>query len=221
MKITLIHGANLEASYQTLTTIKHSLKYKDIRVINAKVVTSLSDQFRLQDLFDESNVYLIESVEFLKESDLVWMRKNAKDFDCLVIIFSNRELTKAFIKKLPPIDKNYKNDIPMYLWKLLDSIYPKNAKSCLSLLRTASLTEPVEKIFALMINQIKDIYIIKLDGGSLNYPSWRLSKLTKAASLFEISDLEDLIHDLAATDTRSKSGGSLYELLSYNLIKHL
>lgn len=91
----------------------------------------------------------------------------------------------------------------------------------LGLLKITLSNEPIEKVFTLIVNQIKDIYMFKLDNSSINYPQWRLSKIQAISTTYDLWTLEDLIRDLATADLKSKQGANLNELLTYNLSKSL
>jgi len=222
MKITLIHGENTQESYKLLSSLRQSFKPRQINVWSDKSKVSLQEFFRSQDLFVENSVYIVESFDNIKDADFKWFRENSKTRENDVVFYSKKTLSQATIKKLPPIDRIHFLEIPKIIWKFLESIYPKNTRECLGLLKLTLENEPIEKVFTLIVNQVKDLYLVKIDSTSVDYPSWRLSKLKQQSVKFDTYILELLIKALAESDIRSKtSDTNLEESVCYDFAKVL
>ena len=90
----------------------------------------------------------------------------------------------------------------------MDSFYPGNLRNTLLLFNDSVKKEAVELIFSLLVRHLRDLFLIKTDPGSLNYPSWRIFKLKRQASRYKEGQLEIILKELADADMASKTSRS-------------
>ena len=98
--------------------------------------------------------------------------------------------------------------LPKLVWNFLNSFYPGNSINCLKLLHRVVINERIEFVFSLLVRQIRDIYWVKIDKGSIGYPSWRLKKLNTQGKNFSKNLLKEIIKDFSKIDIKVKTSNT-------------
>ncbi|MCS7092318.1 MAG: hypothetical protein NZM26_03130 [Patescibacteria group bacterium] len=221
MKTVVLHGENTLASFERLS------KFIDIAVqrgweivrIN-KAGTSLSQALRSQSLFNNNKLFVVEDIRFLSKKDYDYLKRT--DIDANLVIYSDKVLTKNQILSFPKNTKFESFTIPKKIWMFLESIYPKNAKSCLRLFQHVCKNEaPAEMLLALMARQMRDVYLYKMGMGNL--PNWKAAKIISQARKFEDSEIIlQILDELAKIDIKVKtSNADLEDELAFLLVQKL
>jgi len=74
----------------------------------------------------------------------------------------------------------------------------------------------------MLARHLRDLYWVKVEEESLDYPDWRVLKLAKQAAKFTTSDLEFLISALSEIDIKTKTSDSdLRTMLDLMIVKYL
>lgn len=212
MNLIVLHGDSVVESYNRLQRfIKEArLRGNSIENVSENVNLTLRELLVSKNLFSQTT-FFVAYEKSLSKKDLDWLNKNADKFDCNLVIYSERILPKTFIKSIPKKSKIEEYKTPQLIWKFLESFYPGNARTALSLLHKVLLTEPVELIFALLVGYLRDLYWVRLDKDSLNYPSWRIGKLGNQSEKFTKNRLKKIIAELGRIDLEYKTGSSVLE----------
>jgi len=212
MKIVVLHGDDVEASYARLIKITESLKKRGWRVSELSDKDELRGNLISTSLFDDNVLYVLKNADKIDSKTLKWLFENHKKYSSQLLLYSAKPLSATIKKGLPKDAKVESFDMPKVLWQFLDSLTPGNAKKSLQLFEQVSETEPIELVLSLIGGLVSDMYIISA-GGKLSYPSWRAQKIQKQSSRFAKSELASMIDQLADIDITSKTSDTDSKLL--------
>jgi hypothetical protein len=59
------------------------------------------------------------------------------------------------------------------------------------------LSDSIEFIFSMLVRNIKDIFLAKVEPGGMNYPEWRVIKIQNQAGKFRKSLLKNIVSEMA------------------------
>lgn len=208
MKIIVLHGENTIKSFERLSKFVDSAKergWEIIRIGSSNI--NLSEILRTQGLFNDDKLFVVENIRNLSKKDFDYLKKS--DENLTVVCYSDKELTKTQIASFPKTTKFEAFLIPKKIWKFLDSIYPKNAKTCVALFNDVCKNEaPAEMLLALIARQLRDVYLLK-SGCGANIPSWKSQKLSYQVKKFPDSDsILDMLLGLTEIDITVKTSDS-------------
>lgn len=223
MKVILLHGNDTDKLQTRLNKFIDSALKRGWHLDRLSEDTDkIGEKVKSVSLFGEQNLFLLESPQKVTKNRLKFLKKQKEKLDGTMVVYSENILPKTLIKELPKIDKEEKYELPVLIWKFLDSFYPGNSKECLKLFHQLLRKEPAEKLVALLSSHLRDLAIVKKDKETLSYPSWRISKLTKQAGKYKDGQLENVVRKLAAADVASKTGGgNLDQLLDLIILTRL
>ena len=222
MKILLVHGEDSVKSKLRLEEIVHNIKEKgyEVKRIGGKENVNLQEVTRLQSLFSQKTLYVIDDVDPRIFQNFVTKQKKTLEVD--VIAYFSKEIGKTILGNLPKGAKVEKFDIPQKLWTFLDSFYPSNVKLILDLLHQVVEKNAVEMILAILSRHLRDIYWVKTEPKTFNAPPWRIGKLKRQSERFSVQKLKKIISLLAEADYNSKIGKvDLLTSLDLIIIKNL
>ncbi len=187
MNAYLIHGENSLGARNRFIALINSYKSRGWEVSKSLISDSL---------FSDKVLLVLENPKTFPKEAI------GKE----IIILCDGNASAALVKTLPKEIKIEKFDLPKKLFAFLDSVYPKNAKNVLRLMRELTESEPVELVFTMLGRQVRDMYWVLEDKDSLKLPPWRVGKLNAQASKFGKSKLKKLIKLFAEIDGKAKSG---------------
>lgn len=204
MNITVIHGDDKALAYNRLRELIRLYKKRnyEVRKYSALSKTSFKEALASQGLFLD-HVTLVENPGLISKKDLNYL-SSLKD-PGEVILYSEGFLLKALLDLLPKGTRIEEFKLPKLTYKFLDSFYPGNSASAITLLHKISAKEPDELILYLLSKHVRDLYWVSLENSSLNYPDWRILKLQNQAGKFKKGLLKNIIGELAEIDVRIKT----------------
>lgn len=207
MSIIVLHGDDVRQSYSRLKVLLNQAKSHGMSVkkILPSDDSSLAEKLVSQSIFNEKVIYVIENINQFAPKELKWLKENYKRIQSDLIIYLPSPLSKAIVNSLPKEAKIEEFGLPKFLWKFLESFYPGNVKNCINLLYKTTGTENIELVFSLLARHLKNLYLVKLDKNILNYPSWRLEKLSLQTSKFKNGKIEKIISEMAKIDVEVKT----------------
>ncbi len=208
MKITLIHGEDTQAARLRFTKITEAIRARGWEIVNIDSSKTLGEQLRSNSLFGDQILFIFENVEKISAKDFEWLSKNFADFDSNLLLYYKNAASKTFISKLPKDIKIENFDVPQELFKMLELMYPGNARAFFTTFKRVLKTQPVELIFAMLARQVKDMYWCLVDEKSTGMPDWRAGKIKNQANKFGIEKLTDLINKLAELDIKTKTSST-------------
>ncbi len=223
MKYFLIHGEDSIKSYIRFLKFIDEAKNRRWDVIYLDDSSlSLAENISSTGLFQQERFFVHRDFKKLPKNDIEWIYKRSKLYSGNIVLYSDTEIPKTSIVKLPKEIKIEVFTIDKTIWKLLDSFYPGNAKNFLTLLHKTAETEAAELIFGLLAKTSRDLYWVKTNPDTLGYPSWRVSKLKNQANKFSNDQLKAIISDLAEADIKSKtSNNNIIDLIDFVIIEKL
>ncbi|MBN1168395.1 hypothetical protein JXA63_00740 [Candidatus Woesebacteria bacterium] len=222
MRIILVHGDNLQKSYERLGKFIDSAKKREWVVERFNANDKIQDILVSQSLFGEKKLFILEDAEKLDKNKLKWMKGFLDDIEGTLVIYSGKTLTKTFINSLPKIDKIENFELPKIIWSFLDSLYPGNSTNSLKMFNKLIETDAPEFIFTLIVRQVRDMYYLKIAPESIDYPSWRKNKLTAQMRKYKDGQLERFLKKLAEADMKTKTSVvNITDLLDYIIISEL
>jgi DNA polymerase III delta subunit len=211
MKITVIYGEYLAESRKKFSFYKRALKEKNWEIIRVDASEkSATEVISTGSLFQENVLYVLEDIKKIRPKDLEFLKTASLNISLLVWIKGS--LSAGIKKNFPKGTTFEKFDLPQKIFKFLESFYPGNSRACLVLLHEVLEKENKEFILALLLRHIRDLYLYKLDSKNLNYPSWRMGKISFQAEKFTKNKIKGIIKKLAKADVNSKTGLADLEL---------
>ncbi len=223
MKTFLIHGEDNIKSYQRFLKFVDEAKKRSWEVIYLDDSTlTLPENISSTGLFQTERFFVHRDFKKLTKKDLDWIYTNSRDYPGNLVLYADTEVPKTSLSKLPKDIKLEDFKVDKTIWKLLDSFYPGNSKNFITLMHKTAETEAIELVFGLMAKTVKELYWVKSDPGSLDYPDWRIGKLKAQSNKFSKEQLINIISDLSEADTKSKTSNSdLISLLDFIVISNL
>lgn len=223
MKIIVVHGDNTFKSYERLkklVDVAKSRGWQIEKIFNKN--KNISEALRSKGLFESNKLVLIENFNLIRKKDFSVLNDQKEATEITTIIYHPATLTKTSIKQIKKTDKVEEYKVPKLIWSYLDSFFPGNLKTSLSILHEIVKTEAIEFVFALLSRQIRDVYWAKVEAEGLDLPSWRLGKLKRQASRFTQEKLENIISLFAKADIDAKTSKvSLIDSLDFISITQL
>lgn len=205
MKLILLHGDDNKKSYDRLSKFIDSAKKRKWSIERFNATDNIADLLVSQSLFDNKKLYIMDDVDKLNKKKLQWMRDNLDEIDGTLVLYSKKEVSKTLMRSLPMIDKTEEFKLPKIIWSFLDSLYPGNARNSLKLFHNLIQNDAPEFVFSLIVKQIRDMYYLKLDSDSIDYPSWRKNKLMSQSKKYDDNKLENMILKLSKADLKTKT----------------
>lgn len=223
MKLIFLHGENIIDSRNRLVQF---IKVAQNRSWDTVKVTEKSQNIKeimtSDSLFGNKKLVVIYDINLIDKKTIDWLNKHSEFINYTVVIYHKSTIGKRYLNKFHKVTKNEEFKLPKLIWSFLDSFYPGNSKNVLILLAKVLEKEPVEFVFSLLSKHIRDIYWVKSNEDSLNYPSWRKGKLKSQGRKFADGKIENIISEMAKIDIKSKTTNSnLKDLLDFILITHL
>ena len=206
MNIIVLHGNDKGKLEDRISKFIKAANSRNIIVekVNAKS-DNIYDKLNASSIFEEEKLVVIENPKTLSKTSLEWITKNFNTLGITVVMFSTSVLSKTFISILPSERIVEEYSLPSILYKYLESFYPGNSDICIKLLHELINITPIEIVYTMLARHLKDLYWVKKDMKSVNYPSWRLNKLSSQSSKFSEKNLKKIINMTAEGDIKSKT----------------
>jgi len=207
MKIILLHGTYTSKSYERLTKFIEVAKKRNWEIVQLSEDSplSLSESLSAQSLFVKEKLYILENLNKISKKELEWLKKKSEQLGGTLVIYYPDEISKNLLKALPSKIKIEEFKLPKLIFIFLEKIYPRNSKEAIKLFHQIIENEPVEFVFVLIARHFRDLYWVKVDSKTLEFPDWRLSKLKRQASLFSETQVKEIISELAEVDIKAKT----------------
>lgn len=223
MKIFLLHGDNVTASYDRLLKYVEHAKKRGWEIVHVSDKNlRLPEVYMNTGLFVTDKLVIVDDYDFLNKKDLKWLEEKGEEQGGNLVIYHDAPLPKTKIKAVPKLEKEEKFDLPILLWKMVDSFYPGNAKQFLITMHQVLERQPVELVFGLLATQIRNLYWVLVDPANCPMPDWKKGKLSGVAKRFSKEKLESIIEEMAEIDVQAKTTDvSLTDLLDLLVVKGL
>ncbi len=217
--IYLFHGENQTESRRKLLELVNKAKgeKKDIVRLEGKalVLSDLKLALRSETFFSAQKTVVIENF---------FSRPSSKEKDKILTFLKKDGTVDELIfweaKKIPGTTTRWLKgwqiqafELPMLIFKLLDSFIPGNIISVLSTYHQCLKNQPSELIFFLLARQILNLILIKdLGEKGIGGAPWQQKKLASQANKFSLKDLLQIYKKLLHIDIDIKTGKSLMPL---------
>ncbi|OGM61395.1 hypothetical protein A2955_00350 [Candidatus Woesebacteria bacterium RIFCSPLOWO2_01_FULL_37_19] len=206
MKIILLHGDNSLKSYERLQTFVDVAKKRGWEV--KKIYDNsqkLSEILNAVSLFNKVFLFILDDISLLNKNESVWLKNNINKIDGTLVIYHKDLIPQTYLKLLPVSIKKEEYRLPKLVWSFLESFYPKNGKNVYFIYHELIKNEPIELVFYLLANHVRDLFWVREEIKSVPYPTWRVGKLAKQANKFDKKALDEIIELLAKADIKSKT----------------
>ena len=206
MKIILIYGDNEVALDNRLNLLIQEAKKGnfDVHKIDIDKSPNLIEKNFSQGLFG-NGLCIFLNINKLSGKEMLLILKHIPGD---LVFFQMGLINRKLLNILPKEAKIEQFKLPNVIYKFLDSFYPKNVQNCLFLLHKVIKIEPEELTLHLLGKHLHNLLLVKLDEASLDYPDWRILKLSSQAAKFNQEKLLRLIRLLSKTDVNIKSSKS-------------
>lgn len=224
--ITIIHGDDIAASRNYLTTLRGSAIDPVTLSAESLNLTELTQILSGGGLFEEARFIAIErllsnkKVSSPKEIIEVLLKYSGTH---TIVIWENKEVTKLTLNKFPGATVRVFK-LPQTLFQLMDSIKPKNTRQILTLYHSTKERIEEELILYMLVRQIRLLLAFKTGSNitELKQVSWQAQKLRTQANLFKLEELMQLYMGIYEIEKAMKTGESIYDtssLIDFLLVK--
>jgi DNA polymerase III delta subunit len=211
MKTIALHGENTEKLYQRLTQFIGAAKKRDWEIIYDQVPNTPS-------LFGNERLVIYRDISKITKQDLRYIEK----LEGTIVFYHEGTMSPTFLKSLPANSKVEEFKLPKLIWTFLEHIYPGNAGQVVREFHKIIEKDTPEFIFSQIARQFRDLYWVKTDSKSTNFPLWKVRKLESQSKRYSLEKLIKLINLLAELDVEVKtSKADLVSSLDLIFIKHL
>ena len=204
MKIIVLHGDYIAASYERLNKFIEVAKERDWEINFIEGSENLEERLTKVSLFEKETFYVLREVTKINKSSLKKLLNRLKNIPGNLVIYHEDFIPKELLAFLPQDAKIEEYKLPRLIFDFLDSFYPGNAKKTILLLHELWKNEPPEFVFALLGGRLRDLYWVKTNY-SLPYPSWRVGRLKKQAQNFSQEKLKDITAYMSEVDIKVKT----------------
>ena len=217
--LTIIHGDDIEKSYQELRRIKESIHDTEVRILDGKhlTTTELTEALQSSSLFGKDVSIVVErllstvnkkAAIYGQLVDIIHQSSSTSD----IVLYETKELDKTTLGKF---DKNATVRVymvPRIIFEFLDGLHTGNVPSSLVRFQTIAAHEPVEIVFSMIVKRFR--YLIQLSDGITpeGVAPWQAARLTRQARFFTMEKLVSMYKKLAAIEVMVKTGGSPFTL---------
>lgn len=208
MKITVIYGDDTRGSRQRLNAVIEKIRERGWEIVRLNGEGGgIIDRLGTATLFGEECLYVLEGINLLPAREWKWIEKKFNKIEANLLIWQRGNIPTNLKKLLPNGTKYEKYEVPVKIFRMLESIWPGNANGCLRQMEEILEEESAEFVVAMMARYLRDLMTVKLDNEALPYPDWRREKLMRQAKKFGDGQLKRLIGELARADIEAKTGG--------------
>ena len=217
--IILLHGDNMTASRDVLTSLKLESKDREVRQLdgNRLDATTLTQALESVGLFGTEILIVLENL-FTKSAKkgktidelvnvLVKNEKSAR-----VILWEGKEVTPAMIKRLGSHVDARLFKTPKVIFQLLDGLRPHGGVALLPLLGQTLQTDAAELFFAMLVKRIRQLTMLRDGVTPDGLQGWQAGRLTSQSKLFTIDKLLSMEKALLLIDVSIKTGTSPFPL---------
>lgn len=217
--ITLLHGDDILASRNALTSLKLESKDREIRELNGNGLdpTSLTQSLESGGLFGTEILIVLENLltksgKKGKTTDdlldvLVRNERNTK-----VILWEGKEITPTVIKRLGSQVDIRLFKTPKVIFQLLDGLRPHGGVTLLPLLQQTLAKDAAELFFSMLVKRIRQIIMLRDGVIPEGLQGWQATRLTSQSKLFTIDELLSMEKRLFEIDVSIKTGASPFPL---------
>lgn len=223
MKIIILHGDDSIKSYERLKRFVEVAKKRNWEIVYMDdSLQTIEENLSANSLFGGERFFIIKNIKKFGKKEISWINKKHADLSGNLIIHNDGIIPATLLKNLPKESKIEEFKLPILLWNFLDGLYPGNSNHEVQTLHKIAERLPVEFVFSLIAKHFRDLYWIKTDAESTDFPFWKINKLKSQASKFSDEQLKGLISLLSEIDVKVKtSKADLLSELDLFLIKHL
>ena len=218
--IILFHGDDIESSRTAFQEYITKNAKGDIRRLDGKHIdeTALIQSLESHALFAEQQCTIIENFfsplgsRKTKKAEQYAGHFASVPKEQIVILWEPKELGKELLGLLPKDSIATVFSYPKIIFTFLDSLKPGNTQSSLGYLSQLTKTEPIERIWSMVVTRIRQLMECK-DGVMPDKTSpWQQSRLTNQARLFTIDKLVQMHTQLRKSEYTLKNGMTPFQL---------
>jgi DNA polymerase III delta subunit len=216
----ILHGDNIVASRNALYELRRKYPKHEVIQLDGKSLTStdLIQSLEAKSLFGQEKLVVVENLfggpaSRRKDELLSYIKKSVPTN---IIIWEKVKIDgRRLIPFLEADIREFK--LTSFLFRFLDSFWPKNTLYSLRLLRETLVADPPEIVFWMLGVRIA-LLIIASDLGERGLPSrlapWQKQKILLQAKKFSLGELLKIYKKLLITDYLQKTGQSAFSLTS-------
>lgn len=214
--LTIICGEDVISSRNYLQTLKQQYLLKNFEVKNISVQEIESISLWLgesQSLFFTKRIFFSEYLNRHIRRDnkklLAELKKIEKLKDVELIDWESVSLWELKLAKVGNV-KEFKPRESIF--KLLDSLYPTNKSTFLSLLLSTTIDIDEHFIFTMVVRYVRNLIVIKMGSIPLKMQSWQAQKLKLQASFWKSQNLFNFYEALFKIEIGTKTSTTPYSI---------
>lgn len=216
--LTIVCGEDSIASRNYFLEQEKNFRGKNFEIVNVdyKQVFELDDaEASSSSLFDQKRIYFTSGLN--KKALKKLNQKNEKTIMKIVAskviqLFDwEEDVTSRDLKSIKGVNiKEFKPS--QNIFKLLDSCYPGNLKTFVSILNTVSQSTEDILIFIMLARHIRNVLITKTGEKLPKLMSWQIAKFANQAKYWKEENLINFYQGLHRIDVNSKTNGTPYSV---------
>ena len=216
--ITLICGEDVVRSREYLLGLQEEYKKKGYQVqhvLSSELQEVVGAASGSPDLFGRKQIFVAEHINKLitrKKSSgslAAFLELIEKNKDVELLIWERLSLRDLKLKKIAAT-KEFKPS--QNIFQLLDSCYPTNIKSFLTLLDKVTTPASEMFVFIMLARHLRALLLLKLGIRSESAAPWQAAKLGSQARLWSTEKLEGFYDGLYRIDSSLKNGSNPHGL---------
>ena len=223
MKVFLLHGDDNVKSYERLKKFIDTAKNRSWEVVNIDDSTrNIKDDLQDTSLFGAERFFILRNTKKITKDVSEWLDQNSEKLMGNLIVYCDNKASATLIKSLPKNTSIEVFALPVLIWNFLDSIKKGNSAFVIQTFHKIIENEAPERIFTMIVKLFRDLYWVKTERNSMQYPEWRISKLKKQADSFTVKEIKDAISTMSDIDVDLKTGfGNIVSSIDLLLVKIL
>ncbi len=206
--LTVVCGEDVIASREYFNTLKKAYQNQGHEIYSLSNQDLINHDFfgsQPLGLFSQKIVYFSENLlkklkdKKLSKIDIIdWEEKSS--YELKADLKNNKHI---IIKEFKP---------KKTIFSLLDSCYPGNLYSFLNIFNSISAKEDIELIFYLLVRQIRNLLLIKMEEKLEKLQPWQIKKLKMQAKMWPIDKLISFYDSLYRLELSIKTSNNPYNL---------
>ncbi|MEK7577581.1 MAG: hypothetical protein AAB492_03115 [Patescibacteria group bacterium] len=220
--LTIIHGDDIDSSYQELTRLRDSLKEREVRELDGKGLTetALIEALESTSLFgNDVSIVILKLLSSVNKKSAVFMKLvnilNDSVEHADIVLYENKELDKTTLGTFSKNTTVLSFMVPHIIFEFLDGLYVGNSKESLVRFHTIVSHEPVEIVFSMIIKRFRHLIQLKDGVTPEGLAPWQAARLTRQARFFTMEKLVSMYKKLASIEVAVKTGGSPFTLVEH------
>lgn len=211
MKSYILHGDNQVRSREFLTNLVQRARKTGSEILHLAGRTVTKSELLTtavsKPLFGPLQFVIVEDFLSSNPNDVRFLNKLTKSRDAYFVFSENKPLSGRVLKQIGPGFEVRVFKLPATVFRFLESFAAGSAKTCVKLLRQATISDTADFLFLMLARHVRLLIWAKSQPETLRVTSWQKKRLVACASKFSVQQLFHLHQKLLTIDRANKHSG--------------